>query len=33
MDVVYIALAAGFWLAIVALAYGCRRLQGQGGRS
>ena len=32
MDVVYIALAGVFWLAILGLARGCHRLQGQGGR-
>lgn len=33
MDFVYIALAAAFWLVIVALAYRGPCLQGQGGRS
>jgi|OpeIllAssembly_1097287.scaffolds.fasta_scaffold89241_2 hypothetical protein len=33
MDAVFIALAAGLWLAAVGLAIGCMRLQGRGGRS
>lgn len=33
MDLVYIALAGVFWLAIIGLARGCARLQGPGGRS
>jgi hypothetical protein len=33
MDLVYLALAAGFWLAVAALARGCAALQPQqGGR-
>lgn len=31
MDIVYIAGAALFWLAVLGLAHGCRRLQPQGG--
>jgi len=33
MDAVFIALAAGLWLAVVGLAIGCMRLQGRGGGS
>ncbi len=33
MDVVYLALAGLFWLAIYALIRGCLALQGPGGRS
>lgn len=33
MDLVYIALAGVFWLAIFGMARGCAGLQGQGGRS
>jgi hypothetical protein len=33
MDAVYLAIAAAFWLAMVALARGCNALQQRGGRS
>jgi len=32
MDLVFIALAGLFWLAVVGLVRGCKRLQGGGGR-
>ncbi len=33
MDLIYLALAALFWLATVGLARACERLQAQAGRS
>jgi hypothetical protein len=33
MDLVYLAVAAGLWLAVAALAWGCERLHPRGGRS
>ena len=32
MDLVYLALAVAFWLAVWGLAHGCARLQARGGR-